>query len=85
MVNSPRGPQLTLLVNCHPNGGTWDHVSYIQICDAACELHDEEGSLDIARGFLAQRTRDTGFGAYGTRNTPRAVNGSKQYDYSRGE
>jgi hypothetical protein len=35
----------------------------IEFREAASGLNDEEGSLDIARGFLAQRTRDTYFGA----------------------
>lgn len=37
-----------------------------RVRDAASGINDEEGtqgSLEIARGFLAQRTRDTDFGA----------------------
>jgi len=58
--------------------------------DAASRPNDGEGSFDIARGFLAQRTRDTGFGAVRTYENPlngienltiapRAMNGSKEY------
>ena len=36
---------------------------YIQLEMPHPELNDEEGSLDIPRGFLVQRTRDTDFGA----------------------
>jgi hypothetical protein len=31
----------------------------MEVRDAASGLHDEEGTLDMARRFLVQRTRDT--------------------------